>query len=99
MDGLHLVEDLLTVRGIHLRKLRREHRIHLIFEIFMLDLHIGKGQKTGREILRCGEGTLTGIGIEQHLTALRTVVIGQQSLSYQPFAEELAHLRLQHTTS
>ena len=65
----------------------------------MLDLHIGKGQKTGREILRCGEGTLTGIGIEQHLTALRTVVIGQQPLSYQPFAEELTHLRLQHTTS
>ena len=88
-----------AVLGVHLRKLRREHRIHLIFEIFMLDLHIGKGQKTGREILRRGEGALTGIGIEQHLTALRTVIIGQQPLSYQPFAEELAHLRLQHTTS
>ncbi len=47
MDGLYLVENLLTVLGVHLRELRGEHGIHLILEKLMLDLYVGKGQETG----------------------------------------------------
>ena len=59
MQGLHLGYDLLTVGVVHLRKLRRKERIHLILLILVGDLHIGKGQESGREILGRGEGTLT----------------------------------------
>ena len=96
---IDLGHDLLAVLLVHLRKLRGEHRVHLILVVLVLDLHIGKRQESGREILGCGEGALAGIGIEQHLAAHRTAVVRQQPLGYHPLAEELPHLRLQRSAA
>ncbi|MBR1668439.1 MAG: leucine-rich repeat domain-containing protein [Bacteroidaceae bacterium] len=60
---------------------------------------IGKGQKTSREILGCSERALARVGVEQHLVARGTVIVGQQPCINHPFAEELAHLRLQYAAA
>ena len=65
----------------------------------MRNLHIGEGQKSGREILGRSKRALAGVGIEQHLVALGTVVIWQQSFADHPLTEELTHLRFQHTAT
>ena len=95
----YLVQHLLAVAIVHLRKLGRKDGVHLVFLQLMGNLHIGKGQESCREILCRSKGALARIGIEQHLVALRTVVFGQQAFADHPFAEKLSHLRFQHAAA
>ena len=91
------IEHLLRI--IHLRELRGEHRVHLILLKLMSNLHVGEWQESSREILRCGESALAGVGIKQHLLALRTVIVWQQTFIDHPLTEELSHLRFQHAST
>ena len=75
MQGIDLTEHLLAVGVVHLRELRGKNGIHLILCEFVGDLHIGEWQESCREVFRRGKRALTRVGIEQHLVALRTVVL------------------------
>ena len=90
---LHLCQYLLTVGVVHFRELRCKDGVHLVLLILMGDLYVGERQEAGRKILGGGKGALARVGIEQHLVALRTVVVWQQSFADDPFTEELPHLR------
>ena len=54
-------------------------------------------QHAGCEIPGRGLGTLLGVGIEADFSVLRLVVLRDQLLTFQPFAEILAHHGLQNT--
>ena len=75
MQGIDLTEYLLTVGVVHLRELRGKNGIHLILGEFMSDLHIGEWKESCREVFRRGKRALTRVGIEEHLIALRTIVL------------------------
>ena len=99
IQRLHLAEYLLAVCIVHLRKLWGEDGVHLVLVILMRNLHVCKWQESGREILCCGKSALARVGVEEHFVALWTVIVGKQPFADYPLAEELSHLRLQHTAT
>ena len=98
MGVAHPVEFLQGLRqarvGI-LRDLRVEHRVHGSQRGMLLHDDIGHREQAGGKHARRGAGPLDGIGIETNGPLLRHGVLGEEAFLHQPFAEELAHLRLQ----